>query len=287
MDQIQKVIDYYGGRESRWGYAFLLQGTKHFGYYPQGARELSMIQAQRLMEDRLAEKLDLPVNSLVLDAGCGEGNVALHLVSKYGLRIRGVDLLDWCVAKAQAKAAQYGLHDDGEFRVMNYEHLSFSEEIFDGVFTMETLVHALDHEAALREFYRVLKPGGRLVLFEYSICNRALLSSEERRLFDMIIEESGMHSLPYFLHGQFPSILERAGFQSVSIQDVTPRVMPMLQRFYTLAKLPYLLVKIMGLERKFINTTAAAVGYPLVLRKDGARYNIVVAAKPEKISQCP
>lgn len=80
----QKVKDYFNTLESRLGYAFILKGRKHFGYYPKGKENLTMLQAQELMEDKLAEKLQLKSDSLLLDAGCGEGKVAIYVSSQYG-----------------------------------------------------------------------------------------------------------------------------------------------------------------------------------------------------------
>lgn len=139
-----------------------------------------------------------------------------------------------------------------------------------------------DHQQALREFHRVLKPNGRLVLFEYSVCSEedTTATPQQKRLAEMIIEESGMHALPHFLHGEFPRILGKAGFIDASVEDITLRIMPMLRKFYLIAYLPYKLIKLLGLQRKFVNATSAAEGYKLMKGNDIWRYNIVSATKP-------
>ena len=239
-----------------------------------------MSQAQKLMEDKLAEKLNLGSNSLVLDAGCGEGGVAIYLAQKYRFRIRGVDLLDSAIKKANKKAMDLGLQDRVSFRVMDYTKLSFPDKSFDGVYTIESLVHVPDYQQALRQFHRVLKPHGRLALFEYSTCPKKDLTPEQKRFAEMVVEETGAHSMPHFLHGKFPQIVEKAGFTDVSVEDITPRIMPMLRKFYLIAYLPYQLIKLLKLQRKFINATAGFEGYRNVIKSDIWRYNIVVATKP-------
>jgi sterol 24-C-methyltransferase len=275
----QRVIDYYNSWESRWCYALVLRGVKHFGYYPPGRERISMAEAQRLMVRRLAAALDLPGNALLLDAGCGEGAVALQLARERGWRVVGVDLLDWHVARARRRAAAQGLAGRVAFHAMDYTRLRFPDASFDGLYTMETLVHAPDAHEALREFRRVLRPGGRLALVEYSVCPREELTPLQRYGADLIVEGSGMHSLPGFVHGSFPGLLERAGFAEVAVEDLTPRVMPMLRRLATIFQLPYRLVALLGWQRVFINATAAVEGYRHLRDRDLWRYNIVTAWK--------
>lgn len=276
----QQVINYFNNIESRLGYALLLGGIKHFGYYPEGRMVWSISKAQRLMEDKLAEKLNLKRNSYILDAGCGEGRVAIYLSRKYGLRCEGVDLLDWAVVKARNNAKRSKVTSRVNFQVMDYTSLSFPSNNFDGVFTMETLVHAGDYKKALREFRRVLKPKGKLVLFEYSTALRKSMSLKEQKIWDMIIEGSGMHSLPHFLHGKFKELLKSEGFTQIDVEDITLNVLPMLKIFYLLAFLPYKLIKLLKLQRLFINTTSAVEGYLSATKHDTWRYNIVTAVKP-------
>lgn len=281
-DKLKKVIEYFNTKESKWGYALLLKGTKHFGYYPKGKEKISMAQAQRIMEDKLAEKLDLPTNSLVLDAGSGEGNVAINLAKKYGLRIYGVDLLDFAVNKAISKSKDLNLQNKVKFKLGDYTKLDFPDKTFDGVYTMETLVHVPDYKKALKEFNRVLKLNGKLVLFEYSICSKKNLTPKKLKTvdaFNMIIEESGMHSLPYFIHNKFPEIVKDAGFKNVKVDNITSHIIPMFKIFYLIAYIPYIVIKFFGLQRKFINATSAVEGYRNIKKVDYWRYNIISAVK--------
>ena len=277
-DKLKKVIEYFNTKESKWGYTLLLKGTKHFGYYPTGKEKISMAQAQRLMEDKLAKKLNLPTNSLVLDAGSGEGNVAINLAKKYGLRIYGVDLLDFAVSKAISNSKELNLQNKVKFKLGDYTKLDFPDKTFDGIYTMETLVHVPDYKKSLKEFYRVLKPNGKLVLFEYTMASREKFTPKDLKIADMVNGEWGMHSLPYFVHGKFPQILKNAGFQNVVVENITSHIIPMLRTFYLIAYVPYIFIKFLGLQQKFINTTFSVEGYRSS-RNDFFRYNIISAIK--------
>jgi len=282
VDPRQQVIDYYRRLESRLGYTLLLGGTKHFGWYPPGSERLPMRAALTLMEDRLGRALDLPRAALVLDAGCGRGAVALRMATTFGLRVEGVDILPGDIRRARRKAARRGTPDRTRFQVMDYRRLRFPDGHFDGAYTMETLVHAADSAAVLGELRRVLKPGGRLVLFEYSLAPRRLLTARQRQAFDAIIEGSAMHSLPTFVHGCFPGLLQAVGFEQVAVQDVTERMLPMLRRLARRFWLPYQLSRALRLQRQVVNAMSAVESWR---HRAVWRYNIVTAAKPRAPDQ--
>lgn len=278
-EKLQKILSYFNKKESHLGYLLLLKGTKHFGFYPKNKENISIGEAQRLMEDRLAKTLNLPINSFILDAGCGEGKVAMHLAKKYGWKIIGIDLLDWAIKKANESVKRINLDSRPEFYTGDYSNLSYKNNTYNGIYTMESLVHVPDYKKVLREFYRVLKPKGKLVLFEYSVIDRLTLSDTLRKEFDFIINEAGMNSLPYFIHDKFPSILEEAGFKNIQVINITDKIMPMLKIFYKLAFLPYyLFIRPFNLKDKFINATFSVEAYQYI-KQGMARYNIVTAIK--------
>lgn len=99
----------------------------------------------------------------VLDLGCGAGFdvfVAAQLVGPAG-RVVGIDLSPEMLAMAEAglKAADFS---NLEFRVAQVEDLPFPGESFDVALSNGVLNLIPDKPAALREIFRVLRPGGRL-----------------------------------------------------------------------------------------------------------------------------
>jgi SAM-dependent methyltransferase len=276
-DPHQQVIDYYHQWESRWSYALLLHGTRHFGYYPAGGGHVPVRAALALMEDRLGRALDLPAGARVLDAGCGEGRVAMRLATDFGFRVDGVDLLARDVRLATATAGRRSLQDRVRFQVMDYADLHFPAGRFDGAYTMESLVHAPEVPPVLAEFERVLRPGGRLALFEYSTVPREQLTARQRELFDTIVTGSGMHSMPGLVHGRLAELVRQAGFESVETEDVTERILPMLRWLARLLWAPYQLSRLLGVQRRMVNSLSAVE----IQRHPGLwRYNILTATKP-------
>jgi sterol 24-C-methyltransferase len=283
-DPHQRVIDYFHRWESRWSYALLLHGTRHFGYYPAGGGHVPVTAALALMEDRLGRALDLPAGALVLDAGCGEGHVAMRLAADFGLRVDGVDLLARDVRLATARAARRSLQDRVRFQVMDYADLRFPAGRFDGAFTVESLVHAPEVPPVLASFHRVLRPGGRLALFEYSMVPPERLTARQRELFDTIVTESGLHSMPDLVHGRLPDLVRQAGFETVETEDVTERILPMLRWLARVLWAPYQLSRLVGAQRRMVNSLSAVE----IQRHPGLwRYNVLTAAKPKELHGRP
>jgi sterol 24-C-methyltransferase len=277
-DQVERVRAYYDKTESRWGYRVLLRGRKHFGYYPLGQPKLSYAAAQERMEDELGQRLELPPGSSVADAGCGEGWVALRLADKFGLRVAGVDVLMDNIERAKRATVESGLAKQLRFQVADYAQLPFESGSFDGLYTMETLVHADDHIAALAEFRRVLKPGGRLVLFEYTMPRRDDMDARKAAAFDEICDTSAMPSFRHFINGTLPDIVSGAGFKIVHAADFSKAVEPMLRSFAFWGTVPYWLARQLRLKHKVVNAMA---GVELYRYRASWHYIAVVADTPE------
>lgn len=275
-----QLQSYYHSLESRIGYRLLLGGTRHFGYYENDTWwPFPLSRALRAMEDKLAASLNLGHGAHVLDAGCGVGHVAIHLVTKHGYKVQGIDIVDHHIVKSQRNIARHGLSEDQlAVKKMDYHHLdSFTDGMFDGIYTMETFVHATDPQAVLRNFFRVLRPGGRLALFEY---DHELASGPEKGMVSSMKKINEIAAMPTnsLSHpGVFREMLEDAGFIDVVVQDYSPNIQPMTRFFYLLAYIPFLIVTFFGLERFFINTVAGVESYR---GRQHWRYVAISASKP-------
>ncbi|KAL2192791.1 S-adenosyl-L-methionine-dependent methyltransferase [Corynascus similis CBS 632.67] len=287
-DSTEPLIDpnpllkcYYESIESRVGYRLVLGGTRHFGYYEAGTYwPFPVGKALRRMEDKLYQALSLPSGSLVLDAGCGVGHVALYMANR-GLRVTGIDFIDFHVAKAKRNVARAGL-PPGQVTVkkMDYHHLeTIPDESHDGVFTCETLTHSTDPETVLAGFHRILRPGGRVVLHEYDH-----MADVERLVPKKVAEE--MHVVNTYgavptnarsHQGLYRELLQEAGFVDIQVHDFSENIRPMLRLFYWLALVPYFFVKLLGVERWFVNTVTGVQAYKY---QQYWRYVQVTATKP-------
>lgn len=273
----KKVVSYF--KESKLGYDIVLGGSKHFGYYPDGTSNIREKKAQELMQDLLAKTLRITKNQTILDAGCGQGIVSAYLAKKYGCSIIGITIVPFEIYKAKILAEKLGVIPNVEYSLMDYSNTNFEDNKFDAVYAIESFVHSPDADATLKEFFRILKPGGILAIFDYTISHDNGFTAYEKKMFDIIVERTAMGSIKDMRHDSFADLLKKAGFDSISQKDISRNVLPSIKKLNKLAKFPYVFVDLFKLQKHFINVTAAIKVYKLA-KKGLFKYNIFTAKKP-------
>lgn len=99
----------------------------------------------------------------ILDVGCGTGILSLELAAR-GHRVTGIDFAPAMLALARQKAAQ--AHADIRFEEGDAEALHFPPLSFDLAITRHVLWTLPHPEAAIDEWIRVLRPGGRIAVID-------------------------------------------------------------------------------------------------------------------------
>ncbi|MGB0178338.1 MAG: methyltransferase domain-containing protein, partial [Owenweeksia sp.] len=112
----------------------------------------------------LAEMGGIQKDHKVLDAGCGVGGGSIYIAKNIGAQCTGITLSAKQVESANRYAAKNGVSDKVHFEVNNYFETGYPDESFDIAWAMESMATAPDKERFLKEMYRVLKPGGKLLI---------------------------------------------------------------------------------------------------------------------------
>lgn len=134
----------------------------------------------------------------VLDAACGEGYGAA-LLAQFADRVVGVDISEDAVAHARQR---YKGFPNLEFETADVTCLPFPDSSFDRVVSFETLEHLQEQELLLREFRRVLKPEGLLIL---SSPDKAVYSDQEGFENEFHVRELYRDELEALIDEAFPA----------------------------------------------------------------------------------
>lgn len=167
-------------------------------YYDLFRDEMKDKAYDRKLLDDFAGALER--GGLVCDAGCGPaGHIGRYLFDQ-GLAVVGLDLSDACVALA--RRANPGMR----FLRGDMAGLPFIEGAFDGILSYYSIIHAPKRCAGayFSEFFRVLKPGGRLLV-------AVKAGAEESRLTEFLGIRAEIH-FAYFTEEDIRGLFERAGF---------------------------------------------------------------------------
>ena len=179
-------------------------------YYDVLVDGLTLGQIHRLRE-MTAVLAQIKPGDSVLDVGCGTGSVTIPDKIRAGQngRAAGIDPAPEMIAVARRKAARKGL--DIDFRVGVIEALPFPDASLD-VVTSSLMIHHLPENLQVRglaEIYRVLKPGGRILIADFMRPNTSFLGQ-------FLTALSMHHGLKFGIE-DLPKLLEDSQFSQIAV----------------------------------------------------------------------
>lgn len=119
--------------------------------------EKHTVSAEDVLKPSPPKYWPLPDNvTTFLDAGCGRGNFVAY-ASDMGIRAIGIDIVPDAMKFAQNQSS-------GDFFIGDVRALPFKDDYFDYVLSYGVIEHFQETDLAIRETYRVLKPGGTAVI---------------------------------------------------------------------------------------------------------------------------
>ncbi|KAH7408118.1 S-adenosyl-L-methionine-dependent methyltransferase [Phaeosphaeria sp. MPI-PUGE-AT-0046c] len=276
-----KLEAYYNNVQTLFWFDHVLGGARHFGYYKAGTKLPFPIRASLLrMEEQLYKALQLPTGARVLDAGCGAGHVSEYM-ARQGLHVTAIDIVPRHIGLTEKTKSLLSEEKDVqgtiEVQLMDYHHLEAlgTGSTFEGIYTIEALVHATDPMAVLSGFMRQLKPGGRIVMHEYEHD----IPEADRSAIKIVNDGFSMPMHEISRPGVMKEMLERAGFRDIEMRDLSQNVRPMTRMNYAISIVPYILLKPLGLVKHSLNAVAG-VQLHRNLRRGNWKYVQIFATKP-------
>lgn len=222
--QIQQFYDASSGLwEQVWG------EHMHHGYYgSSGNEKKDRRQAQIDLIEELLNWAGVQQAQNILDVGCGIGGSSLYLAQKFNATATGITLSPVQAARAGERAAVAGLSTKTQFQVADALNIPFADDSFDLVWALESGEHMPDKTKFMQECYRVLKPGGMLIMVTW--CHRPtdgaagpLTTDEQKHLADIY----RVYCLPYVISlPEYEAIARNLSLQNVRTADWSTAVAP-------------------------------------------------------------
>jgi SAM-dependent methyltransferase len=166
-------------------------------------------------QDLFLAWLRLSPAARLLDIACGSGGPTLRIAEKTGCRVVGLDLHAEGIAAAKTRARERGLENCAEFHAGDAAApLPFGDRSFDALTCIDAINHLPDRARVLREWRRVLKPGGRLLFTDPIVLTGPVTNRE-------IAIRASIGLFVFVPAGLDEAILEQAGFEIERVEDRT------------------------------------------------------------------
>lgn len=228
----ERIGQFYDSSSSLWEQVW--GEHMHHGYYgTDGKQRKERRQAQIDLIEELLQWADVEQARHILDVGCGIGGSSLYLVQKYALkcdaRATGITLSPFQANRATQRAQAIGLSQKAEFLVADAQNMPFTDNSFDLVWALESGEHMPDKVKFMQECYRVLQPGGKLIMVTW--CHRptdarsgGILTADEQKHLNEIYE---VYHLPYTIAlPEYEAIARNLNLNNIRTADWSTAVAP-------------------------------------------------------------
>ncbi|MBE0651391.1 MAG: methyltransferase domain-containing protein [Bacteroidales bacterium] len=228
----KEVATYYNHTLMHYKVGWQLNKSKglHLGLWYQDTKNLH--EALQNANEKVAGFIVNSGSAHILDAGCGVGGTAMYLSKNHHCSVEGITL-----SKAQVIQGKHYIHEAGlegkvNLSVQDFVNTSFPERSFDLIYGIESICHAQEKADFYKEAFRLLKPGGKIVILDY------YLSEKGKR-------PGNRKSLDWWLHRWAVSDLDdvpetvkklkQEGFDTIQTENLTDHIRKSVRHMYRLA----------------------------------------------------
>lgn len=174
--------------------------------------------------------------SRILDVATGTGDVALEIArsTPSSVKITGADFCQEMVKLGEEKVSASPYAGRIDFKVAPCEDLPFPNNTFDSITIAFGIRNVVDRKLGLAEMWRVLSPGGRIIILEFStprsMLFRQIYYFYFRRLLPVVGGLVSRYNAYKYLpdsvlefpsHEEFSRMISEAGFRNIHIKELT------------------------------------------------------------------
>ncbi|MCK5872726.1 MAG: class I SAM-dependent methyltransferase [Methylococcales bacterium] len=221
----------------------------HYGYWdldtPYNQHE-ALINKNQLLYD----KAKIKPTDRVWDAGCGIGGSSIWMAKNFGNRATGVTISGKQVDYATKQAQKNNVANLADFIKTDFCNTPFDDETFDVVWAAESVCHTRYKGKFLKEAYRVLKKGGRLVYCDAFMMKREFNKQQWQTMMDFF-NGWAVPNLCYC--DEFEGLLKDNNFKDIELQYIHEQTIQSAEYMHKITKRLYPVQKIsqwLGLRSK-------------------------------------
>jgi demethylmenaquinone methyltransferase/2-methoxy-6-polyprenyl-1,4-benzoquinol methylase len=192
----------------------------------------------RYWRKRAVNRLSPQAGERFLDIATGTADVALEIIRKVPrgtVQVVGIDFSEKMLELAKQKIDSQDATHSIQLESGSAENLPFEDNCFDGTTTAFGVRNFSNVGQSLREMHRVLKPGGRCAILEFSLPKNSVLKALYRFYFEMLLPRIGRliskHPSAYTylpetvasfpVREEFSNLMQQAGFIDVNYKEMT------------------------------------------------------------------
>lgn len=217
----------------------------------------------------------------ILDAGCGVGGSAIYLAKEKNAKVTGITLSEKQLEFANLKREELKLQSLVDFKLEDYTKTSFNPATFDLIWAIESLTSASDKAKFAREAYRILNPGGKLIIADYF--KTPVEKADKKRWME---KWQNCWSLAKIIKvNPYLEIFRTEQFHLLKNLDVTENILPtakIMYRSYLMGALPSIAYNTFHNTSRFAKTHYLSGKYQYKALKEGLwEYRILLFEKPK------
>ncbi len=198
----------------------------HYGLWDDDTKSFG--EALKNTNEYLLNKAEIKSTNRVLDAGCGVGGSSFYIHDSVGATVDGITLSELQISTASEQAKKKNVSDKVRFQIMDFTNTSFPDGSFDVIWACESVCHAEDKSAFVKESYRLLKPNGRLIICDFFKKNHAQKDSN-----NWIKKWGNTWAVSDFATvNDFEDFIKQEGFSQQEFTNLTTKIKKSAVRLY-------------------------------------------------------